>query len=75
MSTVLTSVRVHPALDAKLLRTQLESYVQREFLIDSIIQLTREKARLTAFGIPDENIQYMEQVVRLACHMLVTKRD
>ena len=60
---VLSSVRVKPDLDASLIRSQLEAYVRKQFLVDSIIQQTREKARLVAFGKPEVNIQYMEQLI------------
>ena len=60
------SVRLRPNLDAKLLREQLKDYVREEYLVDSIIQSTRERARQIEFGKPQDNIQHMDHLVRLA---------
>ena len=63
---IINSIREKPSITAEQVRTYLKDYVRVEHMTDAIVQRTRERAQLIAYGSPESNIQFIHHAVNLA---------
>ena len=59
-------VKDDPSLSARDIKKHLEGYVRDGYITNSIVQATREQAKMLHFGEPKSNIQYIHHLVNAA---------